>query len=68
MKPGTDQRPLVVAPLDPSLPLHEAVTLGPDELLPLCGPCYSIRTRITQESQREANATQHASPALFDLA
>ena len=47
-------RRLALAPADPHVPDHQAVRLGPDDLIAVCGACYGRRRTLAAQHQQAA--------------
>ncbi|MGD6742978.1 hypothetical protein ACOKM3_14170 [Streptomyces sp. BH106] len=61
------RKPLIALPRDPDTPAHEAVTLGPDDLVALCRACATRRTKTHKQEREKQRAEQAAESALFEL-
>jgi hypothetical protein len=65
--PARPGAPLVVAPIDPVLPLHRATALGADGLMALCRACCTRRVNTARKAAQAAAVARaaEAQSALF---
>lgn len=60
-------RPLLVVPIDPTLPAHLAVSVQPGDLIALCRGCLATRTTLANRARRQqlAEAAADSQQSLF---